>query len=161
MAKSQRGEFTLRTSVLDRLLDDEPDRLQDDPRTEDQVIREIQKAVRRDVEDLLNTRYRCDMWPPQLNGLEDSLINYGLPDFTASGLNLSNQTDVLTRAIKDALERFEPRLVDIRVEQTSGDDQFERTFRFRILATLKVESLEKEIRFDSEMETLTGNIQIG
>src|SRR6056297_895978 len=81
MSRGYPQQATIRESLLDRLLDDEPDRQQDDPRTEEQVLRAIQRAVRRDVEDLLNTRYRCEEWPPQHDRLSDSLINYGLPDF--------------------------------------------------------------------------------
>lgn len=160
MARGQQNEHTLRESILDRLIDNEPDRQQDDPVTENQIIRSIQSSVRRDVENLLNTRFRCEEWPPQYHGLEDSLVNYGLPDFTAAGLNIVNNTDILTGAIASALERFEPRLVDIRVEQIRGDDDYDRTFHFRILGTLKLESIEQEIRFDSALETLTGQIEV-
>lgn len=161
MAKNRYDERTIRQSVLDRLIDLEPDRLQDDPQDDHQVIRAIQKAVRRDVENLLNTRYRCEVWPPQCDKLNDSLVNYGLPDFTAAGLNLVNDNDTLISAIRDALVRFEPRLRDVRVEQISAASSYDRMFRFRILATLKIESIEQEIRFDSEMETLSGQIEIG
>ena len=160
MAKQHPAERTIRQSVLDRLVDDDPQRQQDDPVTDDQVIRLIQRSVRRDVENLLNTRYRCEEWPPQHQGLSDSLVNYGLPDFTASGLNLARNPDALIAAIREALERFEPRLKDVRVEQAGADSYYDRTFRFRVFATLKIESIEQEIRFDSELETLTGQIDI-
>jgi len=160
MARGQRTEYSLRPSVLDRLIDAQPEREQDDPKSESQILREIQASVRRDVEDLLNTRYRCAEWPPQFNGLEDSLINYGLPDFTAAGLNIVNDNELLTRSIEDALRRFEPRLVDVRVERVRSDDAIDRTFRFRILGTLKLESIEQEIRFDSSLETITGQIEV-
>lgn len=161
MSRGQRSAQTLRTSLLDRLLDDEPDRLHEDPKTENQVLREIQHSVRRDVEKLLNTRYRCEFWPPKFDQLEDSLVNYGLPDFTAAGLNFVNEDKILVQAIKDALERFEPRLKDVRVERVRGSLDYDRTFRFRILATLRLDSIEQEVRFDSKMETLTGQIEIG
>lgn len=160
MSRGQINEYSLRPSLLDRLIDLEPDREQEDPKSEAQVLREIQIAVRRDVEDLLNTRYRCAEWPPQYNGLEDSLINYGLPDFTAAGLNVVNDHTILTASIEDAIRRFEPRLTDVRVERIRSRDSIDRTFRFRILATLKLESIEQEIKFDSSLETMTGQIEV-
>lgn len=160
MARGQRIQRTLRQSLLDRLIDSDPDRQQDDPLTEDQVLRAVQISVRRDIENLLNTRYRCAEWPPQFDGLNDSLVNYGLPDFTAAGLNVVNDHGLLITAIEDALTRFEPRLIDVRVERVRGTDYIDRTFRFRIKATLKLESVEQEIRFDSAMETLTGQIEV-
>lgn len=161
MARGQRKELSIRQSLLDRLIDSDPDRQQDEPMTENQSIRLVQHSVRRDVENLLNTRYRCTEWPPQLDGLENSLINYGLPDFTAAGLNVDGDDDFLLNAIENALKRFEPRLKDVRVERLRGEDHFDRTFRFRIVATLWLESLEQEIRFDSSLETLTGQFEIG
>jgi type VI secretion system protein ImpF len=161
MARGQRNELSIRQSLLDRLIDSDPDRQQDDPMTENQLIRLVQYSVRRDVENLLNTRYRCSEWPPQLDGLENSLINYGLPDFTAAGLNMGSEDDFLLKAIENALNRFEPRLKNVRVERLRGGDDFNRTFRFRIIATLWLESLEQEIRFDSSLETLTGQFEIG
>lgn len=160
MARGKRTENSLRPSILDRLIDLEPEREKDDPQSENQILRNIQASVRRDIEDLLNTRYRCAVWPPQFDGLEDSLINYGLPDFTAAGLNIVNDSQLLTRSIEDALRRFEPRLVDVRVERVRGDESIDRTFRFRILGTLKLESVEQEIRFDSSLETISGQIEV-
>ena len=160
MSRGQINEYSLRPSLLDRLIDLEPEREQEDPKSEAQVLREIQVAVRRDVEELLNTRYRCAEWPPQFNGLEDSLVNYGLPDFTAAGLNVVNDHEILTASISDALRRFEPRLADVRVERIRSKDSIDRTFRFRILATLKLESVEQEVKFDSSLETMTGQIEV-
>ncbi|MDB4742843.1 type VI secretion system baseplate subunit TssE [Planctomicrobium sp.] len=145
---------------MDRLIDYDPEHEQDEPQTENQILRNIQISVRRDIEDLLNTRYRCAEWPPQFNGLEDSLVNYGLPDFTAAGLNIVNDNELLTRSIEDAIRRFEPRLSNVKVERVRGEDAIDRTFRFRILGTLKLESVEQDIRFDSSLETISGQIEV-
>ena len=161
MARGQRNEHSIRQSLLDRLIDSAPDREQDDPMTENQMVQAVQRSVRRDVENLLNTRYRCTEWPPQLDGLENSLVNYGLPDFTAAGLNMVDQDDFLVKSIENALNWFEPRLSGVQVKVLKGGDDIDRTFRFRIIAILRLESLEQEIRFDSTMETLTGQIEIG
>lgn len=160
MARGQRTDYSLRPSLLDRLIDNDPEREQDEPQSENQILRDIQISVRRDIEDLLNTRFRCAVWPPQFNGLEDSLINYGLPDFTAAGLNIVNDNELLTRSIEDAISRFEPRLCNVKVERVRGVESIDRTFRFRILGTLQLESVEQEIRFDSSLETISGQIEI-
>ncbi|MEW4490519.1 type VI secretion system baseplate subunit TssE [Thalassoglobus sp. JC818] len=161
MSQGDRHRHQIRQSVLDRLMDDEPDRQQDDPVTETQLLRKIEDSVRRDVEDLLNTKYRCQDWPPQFDSLEDSLINYGLPDFTAAGFNAINEPDVLISSIKTALRLFEPRLKNVRVEKVKNPDYYDRTFRFRILATLVIESLEQDVRFDSIMESASGQFEVG
>src|SRR5579871_4348739 len=81
MSNSFDQDENLRTSVLDRLLDDNPRGSHESPQTMAQQMREIRQSVQRDLENLLNTRWRCTAWAPDLDELDDSLINYGIPDF--------------------------------------------------------------------------------
>ena len=152
---------TIRESLLDRLIDEEPHRQQDDPVTKNQLVRRIRDSIRRDVEDLLNTKYRCVEWPPQFEELDDSLLNYGLPDFTAAGFNAVNEPEILLESIRAALRRFEPRLKQVKVTRDSKKDFSDRSVRFRIVATLIIESLEQEVRFDSVMESASGQFEVG
>ena len=46
----------LRPSILDRLIDEEPDRAVEAPGTGEQKLGQLRSAVRRDLEALLNTR---------------------------------------------------------------------------------------------------------
>jgi len=64
MAKIK-AEQPLVPSVLDRLLDDDPGVSREPARNRHQVLRELKQAVRRDLENLLNTRVRCQAGPPQ------------------------------------------------------------------------------------------------
>ena len=60
-----KNDQPLMPSLLDRLLDDEPNNNQDAPQARHQVLRELKQSVRRDLENLLNTRWRCTaliMW---------------------------------------------------------------------------------------------------
>ena len=43
-------------SVLDRLLDDNPGAKSEPPQSRHQVLRDLKQSVRRDLENLLNTR---------------------------------------------------------------------------------------------------------
>lgn len=150
---------TIRLSILDRLIDNEPDLSTEVPLDDNQNLRIIQTAVRRDLENLLNTRYRCVAWPPELKELDDSLINYGIPDFTASGMNAAQDSDVLVKAIRLAISLFEPRLTDLRVERIQ-DDYFDRTFRFRIEGSLLIEDKALRVQFDSALESETGQFAV-
>ena len=150
---------TIRLSLLDRLLDNEPDKSQEAPLDDNQKLRIIQSSVRRDLEDLLNTRYRCVAWPPELTELDDSLINYGIPDFTASGLNAAQDSDILIKAIRLSISLFEPRLTDVRINRVN-EDFADRTFRFRIEAMLLVEDQKHRVKFDSSLESATGQFAI-
>ena len=78
MAKIE-ADQPLVPSVLDRLIDDEPTATREPPKSRGQVLRDLKQSVRRDLENLLNTRQRCKSWPENLSELEVSLVNYGFP----------------------------------------------------------------------------------
>jgi hypothetical protein len=85
MAKP-RATQPLKTSVLDRLLDENPGVATDPPALESKSHRELRRSVRRDLENLLNTRQRALSWPKNLQELDCSLLSYGIPDFAAINL---------------------------------------------------------------------------
>jgi len=58
------GPVTL--SVLDRLIDQEPERKLEPPLTRSQSLRELKAALRRDLEWLLNTRRTIEEPPASL-----------------------------------------------------------------------------------------------
>src|SRR5437763_17022202 len=80
-----RSDQPLVASVLDRLLDDSPEATSEPPRNRAQLLWELKQSVRRDIESLLNTRRRNMTPPPRLIELADSLLTYGIPDFSGTG----------------------------------------------------------------------------
>lgn len=68
-------------------------------------------AIRRDVEALLNARAPRDA---------DSVIGYGLPDFSHLSPDSPDDQWRLAAAIRETLERFETRLTNVRVEVAPG-----------------------------------------
>ena len=160
MSNRPTGQQPLVPSVLDRLIDDEPDVRAEAPRSSAQLFRELKQSVRRDLEDLLNTRWACLTWPESLAELDDSLVNYGIPDFTASDLDATRDPDILLRAIEQCINRFEPRLKNVRLHPLETAESANRTFRFRIDGVLCVEPFEDAVRYDSSLETATGTVHI-
>jgi type VI secretion system protein ImpF len=151
---------TIVSSMLDRLLDDEPHAEREAPKDDNRTLREIKDAVRRDLENLLNTRARCLSWPPTLDELPASLVNYGLPDFTNTYARAVQDPENLIKAIQFAIERFEPRLRNVRVELMPSDIATERAMRFRIDATLYVDPVEDKVFYSSSLEPVTGNFEV-
>ena len=147
-------------SVLDRLLDDDPQSSQEQPLEESSQLKLIQQAIRRDLENLLNTRSRCTAWLSEFTELENSLVNYGLPDFTASGLNAASDPDILVHAIYRAIELFEPRLTDVKVRHVTDEFYFNRIFQFRIEATLIINEKRHLVLYDSVLESSTGQFNV-
>src|SRR5947209_4072641 len=98
-----RSESPLLPSVLDRLLDDDPGATRDAPRGRDLALREIKEAVRRDLENLLNTRRRLFDWPHEWKELNRSVVGYGIPDMTGSALGLAAAREELCRLLQAVL----------------------------------------------------------
>src|SRR5687767_8128335 len=92
-------------SMLDRLLDDEPGVSREAAKDDVKTLREIKDSVRRDLENLLNTRARCLSWPPSLEELPASLVNYGLPDFTNIYARAVEDPDMLIKVVQFAIEQ--------------------------------------------------------
>ncbi len=145
------------TSVLDRLLDDEPHASRDQPRHHNRVLSDLKKNVCRDLQDLLNTRSRSGIWPPGCEDLEDSLANYGLPDFANA------HPDEFRKLIEEVIRRYEPRFKEVRVKllgDSSRAGGSDRTLKFRIDALLHAEPSPEPLVFDSELEPVNGTIAV-
>jgi type VI secretion system protein ImpF len=147
-------------SLLDRLLDDEPQNLHERRYSQNQSEEALEKSVKRDLENLLNTRRRCGPCPPELKELEDSLVNYGLPDFLAMNLAFDEGRQLFRRMIEKTIRSCEPRLVDVKVTMLDVTEPIHRNMRFRIDAKLRAEPAPEPISFDSVLEPVTCNFTL-
>jgi type VI secretion system protein ImpF len=148
-------ELSILPSVLDRLLDDEPGTLREPVPNRFQNLRELKKAVTRDLEDLLNTRQEMlDELPSEFTEVSRSLISYGLPDFTSFSLLSKHDRSRIHRAVERAIATFEPRLERVRVALELPRER-ERALRFHIEALLRVEPAPEPVTFDAELQLTT------
>jgi type VI secretion system protein ImpF len=155
-----RASQPLITSVLDRLLDDDPEVSHEPPTSRNQVLRDLKMAVRRDLENLLNTRVRCLHYPPQCKELARSLVNYGIPDISGANLGSSQEREEFCRTLQNIIRQYEPRFQSISVKPSPNSDSQDRTFRFRIDAMLAAEPAPEPIVFDSELKPGTGDFEV-
>ena len=153
-------EQPLVPSVLDRLLDDEPDIRREPIQSRNQVLRELKESVRRDVENLLNTRVRCLTWPPHLGELKKSLVSYGIPDFTGANLGASKDREEFCRNLEVIIRQYEPRFKSVKVLPLANAEALDRTLRFRIDALLHAEPSPEPVVFDSTLEPSTGTFEV-
>lgn len=157
----------LRVSILDRLIDEEPHKQSEVPKSPSVLRRELSETVRRDLENLLNTRWRCATGNqdfehmPESDPLKSSLVNYGIPDFCGGNLG-PEPARKLVVMIEDAIRRWEPRLRDVRVRLLDKPDAqpVDRTLRMRIDAVLCVEPIEDHVSFDSRVKFNAGDLQV-
>jgi type VI secretion system protein ImpF len=133
MDKSPGPADRLTPSLLDRLYD-VGEAGSGAARRPFQSINEMRSAVRRDLENLLNTRWRCIRQAEIGQGLASSLVNYGLPDFCGSNMQAAQNPDIVFEQIVEAIERFEPRLKNVRVVPLQDEPSVDRTLRFQIEA---------------------------
>lgn len=159
MAKIQ-GEQPLVPSVLDRLLDDEPELSREAPRSRNQVLRDLKQSVRRDLEDLLNTRRRCGLIPPGLDELEHSLAAYGLPEISGARFGSQEGRERFRELLEAIIVRWEPRFKSVKVVLLEGPEQIDRTVRFRIDALLHADPAPEPVVFDSRVEPSTGGFEV-
>ncbi|MBN8602669.1 MAG: GPW/gp25 family protein, partial [Planctomycetes bacterium] len=80
MSRIRRDQLLL-PSILDRLIDEDPGSQVETPRTRNQLLRDLKNSVRRDLENLLNTRRSMFPIPDEREWLRQSVIGYGIPDF--------------------------------------------------------------------------------
>src|SRR5262249_15396249 len=143
------GEQLLLPSVLDRLLDDDPEVSRETSKSRNQVLRELKQSVRRDLESLLNTRRRALPRPPELEELDRSLVSYGLPDFTGMSMTSQEEREGSRHSVETVIRTFEPRFQTVKVHLLeSSNDPLSRTLRFRIDALLYAYPAPEVVVFD-------------
>lgn len=147
-------------SVLDRLLDDEPETQTELPKSRNQILRDLKRSVRRDLESLLNTRWRCGSWPPNLDELDLSLVNYGIPDFTGVNMGSPAERERLRHLIEQIVRKFESRFKTVKVQLLANSDEADRTLRFRIDALLYAEPAPEPVMFDSQLEPISNDFSV-
>ena len=94
------GETTVTVPVLDRLIDLEPGSQTENPPSRSQSERLLKRAVRRDLEWLLNTRRISDLPDEGLKEVNRSGYMYGLPDLSALTMATSGDRNKLVRQIR-------------------------------------------------------------
>ncbi len=151
-------EIRINLSVLDRLVDFEPEAKNEPPVSRSKALRQVKQALRRDLEWLLNTRLAFEV-PDELPLLADSLLAYGLPDFSNVTVKDAADQSSLTLALETALRRFEPRLEDV-VVSVANASALERAFRFKIEARLRIDPVPEPISFDTTLQLGSGNFAV-
>lgn len=154
MARSD-NEIRITLSVLDRLIDEDPQLSTEAPASRPKSLRQLKLAVRRDLEWLLNTRQVVTGIPEDLKETTHSLASYGLPDFTSYSIKSPAERNKVRRALENAISTFEPRLADVLVSIDPLREN-ERVIKFRVDARLKVDPVPEPITFDTVLQLGTG-----
>ena len=122
-------------------------------------VEQMVAAVRRDLEDLLNTRQTHAGLAPDFPEVSRSVLGYGLPDFTSLSAITPQEREEIGRVIEAAVVTFEPRLRDVRAFLVEPGDGQQRSLKFRIEARLNVDPAPG-VAFDTVLELTTGHYSI-
>ena len=146
----------LQPSLRDRLIANDSSEA---PEPYAQNLSELHESVRQDLENLLNSRRRCDGWPEQLDTLEKSLANYGIVDFASMDMVSKEGREDFRRRLEDLIQRFEPRFEWVQVELPDEPETLDRTVRFRIHGLLRVEPAQR-VMYASALEPMTCSFKL-
>lgn len=152
-------KMEIRPSILDRLIDEDPNS-PDQDKSRVQHVRDLRNSVKRDLENLMNTRFRMQTPPEQLIQLEKSLLNYGLPDLATVNIADAGKKYQFIKNLETTLATFEPRFKTIKVIHIENKETNDRTLRFRIDATLYADPSPEVIIFDSILDPVFRTVKV-
>ncbi len=159
MARSL-GETTITVSVLDRLIDLEPENSLENAMSRSQSVRLLKGSVRRDLEWLLNSRKISDLPDEGLKEVNRSTYVYGLPDLSILTMASAGDRNKLVKQIIGAINLFEPRLTNVRLVMVETPDAAKKDVRLRIEAMLRMDPVPEPVSFDTVIELKSGNCRL-
>ena len=153
----------LQPSLLDRLTDDEPGKLEESREKRVISATRLRDCVTRDMSWLLNCvslDASADLGDyPEVSR---SVLNFGIPDLTGVALSGVN-SDVLQRQIRDAILAFEPRLTanTLRVTVNSNSSRMDRqALMFNIESEMWAQPIPLNLYLKTEVDLETGNFKV-
>ncbi|MGE5154077.1 MAG: type VI secretion system baseplate subunit TssE [Bdellovibrio bacteriovorus] len=153
----------LQPSLLDRLMDNEPDKTQESREQRVFSLSRLRDAALRDLAWLLNTTNLAagrdlSAYPE----VATSVLNYGLPDL--AGLSVSG-TEVaeLERALRQAIATFEPRILrhtlSVRLEVNEGQ-MSHNAMTFLIEGELWAQPVPLRLYLKTEIDLDSGDVKV-
>ncbi len=159
MVKIREDDYLL-PSVFDRLIDHDPAVKEEGVRSRHQILSELKQCVRRDLQNLLNTRWKCSLWPPDYEELELSLVNYGIPDFSGVNMGGPENQKRLIEIVERAIAFFEPRFVRFSLVPATGKNAIDRTLKFKIEGMLHADPVPEPVAYDTYMDVSSAEFQV-
>ncbi len=169
----------LQPALLDRLTDDAPDERVDTDAQRVMSKAQLRQAVLRDLGSLFNAvqPLAVDSKPGELDSfgnpgsaanrypplIADSVLNYGLPPLSGQ---LASRLDVtvLERAIRQAIVRFEPRILpqtlQIRALEATSVLDTHNVIEFEIRGHLWSQPVPLEILLRTQLDLEAGQVEV-
>jgi len=154
----------LQPSLLDRLMDDEPEKNQESRDKRVLSLGKLREVVIRDLTWLLNAGNIA--WTEDLEDyplVARSVLNFGLPELsgsTASSVDVTRVENLLRQAIWD----FEPRILrdTVKVRAVVSEDQMnQNTLTFDIEGELWAQPIPLRLFLKTQVDLESGHVTLG
>jgi len=153
----------LQPSLLDRLIDDEPDHLQESRERRVLSLPRLREAVLRDLAWLFNTTNLAVA--EDLKAYPDvarSVLNFGMPELT--GTSVAGLDSVaLARQVRECICHFEPRLrrqtLEVRVTH-APQESHHRALEFEIVGELLANPVPLQLFLKTEIDLENGTAEV-
>lgn len=150
-----RSQPDLQRSLLDRLIDTEPDKPAEPVQQRLTTLASVGDSVLRDLENLLNARMTIRPPSERATQTQASIIGYGARDYSSRNPRSHAVRQEIRLEIERLLQLFEPRLRNVIVSLDTVS-QPERSLHFRIHADLLAEPVTAPITFDTRFDINSG-----
>lgn len=152
----------LQPSLLDRLTDDEPISQQESRDKRVLSMHKLRQSVLRDVSWLLNTDSLdsvVDLTAYQ--EVAQSVLNFGINDLAGKTI-VSASLSEMEKRLKKAIEIYEPRILPntLKVQVMTSEEMNQHALSFDIEADLWAQPLPLHLYLRTEIDTLTGDVNL-
>lgn len=148
-------QMHLQAPLLDRLLDTSGNVHQPH-----QVLRQLRESVRRDLEHLLNARYRC-VSPPDTQGyMQSAIVNFGIPDLSTINMTSNNSRNEFCRLLERTILAQDPRIKSVKVKSEQKINPQDPCVHFRVEAVLHTQAAPELIVFDSTLNPVSQSVDV-
>lgn len=141
--------------LLDRLIGNQGGQAQPH-----QILRQLRESVRRDLEHLFNSRYRCMTPPGDSDVLSGSILNFGLPDLSTVNMSTQESRNHFCRQIEKTILEHDPRIKSVKVKSQEKINNQDPCVRFRVEAILHTNPAPELIVFDSTLNPVSQSVQV-
>ena len=142
-------------SLIEKLLDDAAGSARADGMFKSVSVEQYKESVARDLEGLLNSRSAfSEQDLADYPNCRQSLMTYGLCDFSAMSLASAYDRAEICRSLEQAIARHEPRLSSVQVRLDTGAG-LGTGLHFTIQALLDLQPAREPVSFDALLQPTT------
>lgn len=150
----------IKAPLLTLLLDDEPQSLSEKSIAKSIDATTLYEDIRINLQRILNTRFLGVQWPVYLDQLNQSILNYGIDDFTHSYFGNKQSQKNLCVKLSSVIATYESRLSDVMVFALESDMAMERLLKIRIEAQINLVPAPIPAIFESCLDITNQNFSV-